>query len=94
MILLQIEHKVADFDAWKKAFDNDPIGRKKSNVKKHRIYRSVSDPNFVIIDLEFDTVEEANTSLAALHIIWGKVEGKLIMGPRASILEVIENISY
>ena len=94
MILLQIEHKVPDFDGWKKAFDNDPIGRKKSNVKQHRIYRSVSDPNFVIIDLEFNSVDDANAALAALRLIWGKVEGKLIMGPQARILEIIENTTY
>ena len=27
--ILRIEHTVPDFDAWKKAFDSDPLGREK-----------------------------------------------------------------
>jgi hypothetical protein len=26
MHIVQIEHPVADFDAWKKVFDSDPLG--------------------------------------------------------------------
>jgi hypothetical protein len=33
MIVLQIEHKVADFSGWKKAFESDPIDRKKIRSK-------------------------------------------------------------
>lgn len=29
MFMLRIEHPVADFDGWKKAFDSDPVGREK-----------------------------------------------------------------
>jgi hypothetical protein len=27
MYILRIEHPVSDYDAWKAAFDSDPIGR-------------------------------------------------------------------
>jgi hypothetical protein len=36
-----------------KAFDNDPIDRKKSGVKRYSFYRPADDPNYVIIDLDF-----------------------------------------
>jgi hypothetical protein len=39
MPILQIEHKVANFDGWKKAFDSDPVGRKKSGVRRDHIFR-------------------------------------------------------
>lgn len=34
MLILQIEHKVPNYEGWKKAFDSDPISRKKSGVKR------------------------------------------------------------
>jgi hypothetical protein len=55
MPILRIEHPVPDFDGWKTAFDNDPVGRKQSGVRRYQILRAIDDPNYVMIDLEFDT---------------------------------------
>jgi hypothetical protein len=35
--ILRINHPVADYDAWKVAFDRDPIGRERSSVRRYRI---------------------------------------------------------
>ena len=83
MLILQIEHKVPDFDGWKKAFKSDPINREKSGVRRYRISRPVDDPNYVIIDLEFDSLNEAEGALAALRTLWGKVEGKIMFNPQS-----------
>jgi hypothetical protein len=94
MIILRIEHKVLNFYGWKKAFDSDPVNRKKSGVKRYRVYRPTDDPDYVIIDLEFDTLNDAQTTLAALHNLWGKVEGTVIVNPQTRILDVVEFIEY
>lgn len=54
MFILQIEHEVFNFEGWKKAFDNDPIDRKKAGVRRYHIFQRADNPNFVVIDLEFD----------------------------------------
>jgi hypothetical protein len=90
MIVLQIEHKVANFEGWKEAFDNDPIDRKKSGVKRYRVYRSNEDPNFVIIDLEFDELNSAQQTLTALRNMWPKVEGTIIFSPKVRIFEIVD----
>ncbi len=94
MIILQIEHKVPNFDGWKKAFDNDPINRKKSGVKRYRVYRPVGDPNYVIIDLEFYNLNDAQEALVALRKLWDKVEGTVMINPRTRILDAGEFIEY
>ena len=94
MTTLHIEHKVKSFEHWKKAFDSDPIGRKQSKVISHRVFRSVDDPDLVIFDLEFANLADAESALAGLRILWGQVDGKLIFGPQAKILEQIETVSY
>jgi ribose 5-phosphate isomerase len=90
MITLRIEHKIASYDSWKKAFDSDPINRKQSGVKRYRIYRPVDNDEFVIIDLDFDNLEQAQATQTALHKMFGMIEGKLIFGPKTQILTVAE----
>jgi hypothetical protein len=34
MTTLQIEHGVRDYDAWKQAFDSDPVGREAGGVRR------------------------------------------------------------
>ena len=89
-IHLQIEHKVPNFDGWKKAFENDPIDRKRSGVLRYNIFRPVDDPNYVIIDLEFDNLKAAEETLAALRKLWTNVEGKIMMNPQTRILDLME----
>jgi hypothetical protein len=94
MVILQIEHKVPNFDGWKKAFESDPINREKSGVRRYRIFRPTDDPNYVIIDLEFDSLTEAEAALAALRNLWGKVEGTIIFNPQTRILDLVETMEY
>ena len=91
MIILQIEHKVPGFEGWKKAFESDPINRKKSGVLHYSIFRPVDDPNYVIVDLEFDNLKNAEDCLELLKKLWGKVEGQVMMGPQTRILERLES---
>lgn len=94
MIVLQIEHPVPNFDAWKQAFDSDPAGREKSGVRRYRILRPVDNPNFAIIELEFDTVAEAEGLLAAMKVVWGRVEGSIMQNPVSRIVELVETKAY
>jgi hypothetical protein len=94
MYILQIEHPVPNFDGWKKAFDNDPVGRQRGGVIRHRIFRKVDDPNYVIIELEFNKLSEAESFVISLQKLWGKVEGTVMNSPRARIVEEVESKEY
>lgn len=94
MPILRIEHPVPDFNGWKVAFDSDPVGRAKSGVRRYQILRSMDDPNYVMIDLEFDTKAEAEALLAAMRQVWGRVEGQVMMNPQARVAEVVETKEY
>jgi hypothetical protein len=94
MYMLRIEHPVPDFNRWKQAFDSDPVGRAKSGVRRYQVLRPIDDPNYVMIDLEFDTASEADELLNAMRIVWGRVEGTVIMNPQARIVETVETKTY
>jgi hypothetical protein len=95
MHILRIEHPVPDFDDWKKTFDDDPIGREQSGVRRYRILRSIDDPSYVMVDLEFNSSREAEAVRAALRDLWGRVQAEgLIGGPQARTVEVVESKEY
>jgi hypothetical protein len=94
MIVLHIEHPVPDYEAWKEAFDADPSLREKSGVRRYRILRAMDDPNYVMIDLEFDTADGAEALLSSLRVIWERVQGTLMSDPRARIVESVETKEY
>ena len=91
MYTLRIEHAVPDFDAWKKAFDSDPVGREKAGVRRYTVFRPVDDRKCVLIDLEFEAIGQAEAMLAALRRLWGRVEGQVMMNPTTRILEAVES---
>lgn len=91
MTLLRIQHSVPNFDGWKKAFDHDPIDRRSAGVRRYHIRRSLSDPNFVVIDLEFDAPAQAEALLGRLRQLWAGPGGAVMRNPEAWILETVES---
>jgi hypothetical protein len=92
MPILRIEHPVGDFDAWKEAFDSDPVSREQSGVRRYRVLRPIDDPNYVMIDLEFDSSSETEAFLAALRDLWSRVD--VMRDPQARIVEAVESKEY
>ena len=95
MSILRIEHPVRDFEAWKETFDSDPFGREQSGIRRYRVLRAIDDPNYVMVDLEFDSSSEAEAFGAALCGLWRRVEAEGLIGsPRARIVEAVESKEY
>ena len=97
--MVLVQHPVglepfSDYDAWKRAFDSDPVGRAEHGVKRHWIYRS-PDGDYVVIGLEFDSLAEAWTFKedldAALAGVWSRMG---IEGSAARVLEEAETVAY
>ena len=75
--------------------DSDPIGRRKSGVRRYRILRPADDPNYVIIDLEFDGLKEAENVRSALQKMWGTPEAQRVMqNPKMRIVDQAETKEY
>ena len=90
MTTLRVEHATPDFDTWKRVFDSDPVDRKGSGVSRYRILRSVEDPNFVMIDLEFGNVGEAEAMLGKLKQLWAGPGKDVMLNPTGRIVETAE----
>src|SRR5215472_8035240 len=92
--ILRIEHPVPDYDRWKEAFDSDPVGRERMGVRGYRILRAVDDPNYVMIDLEFESTREADGLLGAMREIWSRAGHALTALQQARIAETVERGEY
>lgn len=59
MATLHIEHPISDFATWRAAFDRASGARTEGGVQSLRVYRPIDDPRYVLVDLDFNTVEQA-----------------------------------
>ena len=62
--LALVRHRVADYDAWKKAYDGFAPIQAEHGVLGHQVLRSIENPNDVIVTHTFDSHEAARAFFA------------------------------
>ena len=90
MTTLHIRHAITDFDTWASAFSRFAGARRDAGVRAHRVQRPVDDPAYVVIDLDFDTTDAAESFLGFLRTnVWGVPANSPGLGgtPETMILE-------
>lgn len=92
MPTLRIQHSVPNFEGWKRAFDGDPADRKGSGVRRYSVSRSIDDPNIVMIDLFFESSDEARGLLAKMERIWLGPGKEVMQNPEAWIIDTVESV--
>lgn len=94
MPILHIEHGITSYTEWKTAFDRFADPRAQAGVRRHMIRRPVADTHYVVIDLDFDTTEEAQAFLETLRErVWPSRQNApaLVGTPQTRILETVES---
>jgi hypothetical protein len=94
--VVQLEHPVSDFETWKAAFDRDPVDRRASGVRAYQIFRPTDDPNYIAVNLEFDSLGEAQAFRTALEELWRSPQAAPALGgtPRVRVVNTVERKSY
>lgn len=90
MPTLHIEHAITDFTTWRAAFGRFVAARRNAGARDERVHQPIGDPHYVIVDLDFDTVDEANAFLQFLEaVVWSNPANApaLASSPRALVLE-------
>jgi len=96
MPTLRLELQIRDFDLWRSAFARDFGQRRQSGMRRYRIARPLDDPNYVMIDADFDGAGEIESYLAKMREVWQSRESApaLVGSPRVRILETVEVKEY
>ena len=90
MFSLQIEHAVPDQSKWKKEFDCDLKKKKKMGVKQFEIFQRSGDLNYVIINLWFESLVQAEEAVVQLRGLWAGAGARFILNPQIRILNRVE----
>ena len=61
MATLHIEHGITDFATWKAAFDRFATKRHEAGVTAHRIHQPYDNAAYVVLQLDFPSVEQAQS---------------------------------
>lgn len=90
--ILRIEHAVRDFDEWKRVFDEKgPLLRQKFGALRYQVFQSATDPNYVMVDTDFGSLDQAEGFLDQLRGMWQLRESEgVIVGPQGRIVVAIE----
>ena len=59
MATLHIEHPISDLRTWLTAFARFAEARQKAGVCAQRVYQPVDDPKYIVVDLDFEAVDDA-----------------------------------
>lgn len=64
---MTIIHNVPDFERWRTAVFTNPT-EDRPGLLRLSVYRSLDDPNEVMVDLEFDSAEAAKAVLRSVDL--------------------------
>ena len=92
MYVLAVNHDVADYEAWKSAFDAFPPAR--GNARFHRINRNVDNANNVTVVAGFDTLQGALDFRDNPDLKQVMGDAGVVGAPRFEIFDEVEAIQY
>ena len=90
MPTLHIEHPITDYATWRAAFDKLAGTRRAAGVVADRVQQPVDDPRYVVVDLDFGTVDQAAGFLRFLQAqVWSAPANSpaLVGAPQVKILD-------
>ena len=87
MALSVVQHRVADYGAWRKAYDDVATLQKEGGVVRESVYQSKDDPNDVLVLHEFGTTAEAEAFFANPDLLAAMKASGVQGAPRVEFYE-------
>jgi hypothetical protein len=90
MPTLHIEHAITNLETWLSAFDRFAHVRRQAGVRAERVQQPVDNPGYIVVDLEFGSVDDAGAFLRFLKDqVWAIPENAPALAgtPQTMILE-------
>ncbi len=94
MSVLVVHHRVRDFGAWKPAFDEYEASRREHGAVRHWMYRTVGDPNDVVVALEFRSEKDAREFVEDPSLREAMERGGVEGEPDIHFREQVEAVAY
>ena len=82
-----VQHHVADYEVWRKAYDGFGDVQKAGGVTRQSVYRSIDDPNNVLIMHGFASMADAEKFLARAELRAAMQQAGVQGQPRVEIYQ-------
>jgi hypothetical protein len=92
MATLHIEHAISDLPTWLGAFGRFAEARQEAGVKAQRVAQPIDDEHYIYVELDFDTVEQAEGFKNFLESkVWSNPDASPALEgtPRARVLNEV-----
>lgn len=93
-MILSVKHTVADFDAWKRVFDEHAANRKEHGATGHRLARSLDDTNSLTALIMFPDRAAAEAFVADPSLREAMSNAGVTSKPTIEFVEVTEEVPY
>jgi quinol monooxygenase YgiN len=94
MVTLVVFHHVADYDVWKTVFDGHENVRRGHGQLEHRVFRSVDDPNRVVVHNDFADEDAARALMADPSLAAAMERAGVTDEPWLGVIERVEQKRY
>jgi hypothetical protein len=92
MINVLIHHEVADYTAWKAAFDSAFDWRRKSGERSCHIFRSAGSVNDLTLFFEWENLEKARAFVASEELKAKMASAGVKGAPRIDFLSEVHSV--
>ena len=92
MPYILIRHKVADYLKWKPVFDEHGATRQASGSRGGQLFRNATDPNELVILLEWDDLEQARQFAQTEDLRQTMQRAGVADQPDVYFLEMVEHV--
>jgi hypothetical protein len=93
-MILIVQHKVRDYEAWKSVFDEHQAVRTRYGASGHELYRGLEDPNDITVVNHFPSKEQAEAFAADLSLKEAMERGGVVSEPRITWAREAEVVAY
>jgi quinol monooxygenase YgiN len=93
-MIVIVQHKVRDYDAWKSVFDEHQAVRTRHGATGHELYRGLEDPNELTIVNQFPSKEQAEAFAADPSLKEAMERGGVVSEPRITWAQETEAVDY
>lgn len=90
MVTIDVRHKVRDFTHWKQVFDRAVAARREAGELACRIYLRHGSADDVLVSLDWDSLERAQSFLASPDLMAGMQEAGVREMPQITVLQRVD----
>jgi heme-degrading monooxygenase HmoA len=87
MARLLVHHKVKDYAAWRKVFDEVTVNRTRFGSTGQQVYRAANDPNELFVVTDWHNLEEARAYAQSPELREAMQHAGVISQPEVTFLE-------